>query len=74
MRSMTAVMTDAQERNPWDRMPDEPFDWHARFQICCNRGPSHSLSCAGPADVVGKVRAYFNVEHVRRRPRKRRKK
>ena len=34
---------------------------------------SPSLSGAGPADVVRKVRSYFGVEHVRRRPRKRRK-
>lgn len=33
-----------------------------------------SLSGAGPAEVVRKVRTYFGVEHVRRRPRKRREK
>ena len=71
---MTAVMTDARDRNLWDRMQGEPFEWHARFQIYCDQVPSRSLSGAGPADLVGKVRTYFNVEHVRRRPRKRRKK
>ena len=43
---MTAVMTDAQERKPWDRMQGEPFDWHARFQIYRDQGPSRSLAKA----------------------------
>ena len=39
-------MTDTQERNPWDRMQGEPFDWHARFQIYRDQGPSRSLAKA----------------------------
>ncbi|MCY3903223.1 MAG: hypothetical protein OXF62_17275 [Caldilineaceae bacterium] len=39
-------MTDAQERKPWDRMQGEPFDWHARFQIYRDQGPSRSLAKA----------------------------
>ena len=39
-------MTDTQVPNPWDRMQDEPFDWHARFQIYRDQGPSRSLTRA----------------------------
>ena len=39
-------MTDIALSNPWDRQPDEPLEWYARFHIFLMLGPSRTITAA----------------------------
>ena len=39
-------MTEAQFRNPWEQLEDEPCEWYACFQVNLDLGPFRSLTKA----------------------------